>query len=314
MAQMKALRDAFGETLVELGRENDKIVVLSADLEDSTKAEYFKKEFPDRFFTLGIAEQDMVGNAAGLALAGFIPFAASFAVFLTNQAYGITRIMACYNNLNVKLVSTHAGLTVGEDGATAQSLEDIAIMRVLPRMTVISPCDALETAKAMRAVAAVHGPAYIRLSRAEFPIITESSTGFEIGKANVMRQGNDAAIIACGLMVSASLEAADELAAQGIKARVINMHTIKPLDREAVIRAAKECGAVVTAEEHQIYGGLGGAVAECLAAECPVPQEFVAVKDSFGESGKPSELLAKYGLTAKDIVAGVNRAIARKKK
>jgi transketolase len=313
MWEMKATRDAFGETLVELGRENKKVVVVSADLEDSTRAEYFKKEFPDRFFNIGIAEQDMLGTCVGLSLDGLIPFACSFGVFLTDRAYGILRISICYNNRNVKLVGTHTGLTVGEDGATAQCLEDIAITRVLPNLIVVCPADAIETKKATRKIAQVCGPVYLRLGRPPYPIITKEQDVFEIGKANILREGRDLTMIGCGLMVSECLRAAEILAEKGIEARVVNMHTIKPIDQEMIARSAAETGAIVTAEEHQINGGLGGAVAEVLARNNPVPQEMVAVRDTFGESGDPEALLRKYHLKDVDIVGAANNVLKRKK-
>lgn len=312
MSENIATRDAFGEALVELGRENKKIVVLSDDLEDSTRAEYFKKEFPGRFFSLGIAEQDEVGAAVGLSKLGLIPFACAFAVFLTDRAYGIIRISVCYNNSNVKLVGSHAGLTVGEDGATAQCLEDFAIMRVLPNMTVLSPVDAVETKKATREMAKLCGPVYMRTGRVGYPVITKQDDPFEIGKANVLREGDDLTIIATGLMVSESLKAAEILAKEKIEAVVINMHTIKPIDSETIVNYASRTLAVVTAEEHQVSGGLGSAVSEVLAVRGPVPMEMVAVADTFGESGKPDELLAKYRLKSADIVNSARRVIVRK--
>jgi len=312
MNQMKATRDAFGETLLELGRENRKVVVLSGDLEDATRAEYFKKEFPDRFFNLGIAEQDVLGTAVGLCLDGLIPFACSFAVFLTNRAYGILRISICYNQRNVKIIGSHAGLTVGPDGATAQCLEDFAITRVLPNIIVVCPGDAVETKKATRTIADICGPVYMRLGRGAWPIITDESDPFIIGKANIMRVGKDVTIIACGLMVSESLKAAKILAQEGMEAQVINMHTIKPLDKEAIIRAAHETGAIVTAEEHQIHGGLGSAVSEVLVQNLPVPLEMVAVNDTFGESGEAEELLEKYHLKDIDIVEAAKKVVTRK--
>ena len=311
--QAKATRDAFGEALLELGREKRKVVVLSGDLEDSTRAEYFKNEFPERFFNLGIAEQDILGTAVGLSLDGLIPFACSFAVFLTNRAYGILRISICYNKRNVKVIGSHAGLTVGEDGATAQCLEDFAITRVLPNIIVLSPVDAIETKKATYALADICGPVYMRLGRIPYPVITEESDTFVIGKANLMRDGDDVAIIATGLMVSEALNAADNLSKEGVSARVINMHTIKPIDEEAIITAAEQTGAFVTAEEHQINGGLGSAVAEVLAKNEPTPLEMVAVLDTFGESGAPWELLEKYHLTASDIVSAARKVIKRKR-
>lgn len=312
MWEMKATRDAFGEALVELGEENRKVVVLSGDLEDSTRAEYFKNAFPDRFFNLGIAEQDILGTAVGMSLDGLVPFACSFAVFLTNRAYGILRVSICYNRRNVKLVGSHVGLTVGEDGATAQCLEDLAITRVLPNLIVLSPADAVETKKATKAMAKIAGPVYMRVGRYPYPVITKESDPFTIGKANVMRQGKDVTIIACGIMVSEALKAADSLAGEGIESKVINMHTIKPLDADAIIQSARDTGGIVTAEEHQINGGLGSAVAEVLVRNHPVPMEMVAVRDTFGESGKPEELLKKYGLTDTDIVNAAINVIKRK--
>lgn len=312
MWEMKATRDAFGEVLVELGKENRKVVVVSGDLEDATRAEHFKKEFPDRFFNLGISEQDLLGTCVGLSLDGFIPFATSFAVFLTNRAYGILRISVCYNKRNVKLIGSHAGLTVGEDGATAQCLEDFAITRVLPNIVVICPVDAIETKKATRRIAEICGPVYMRLGRAPYPVITKESDPFEIGKASVMREGGDLTIIGCGLMVSESLKAAETLAREKVEAKVVNMHTIKPIDEEIIIRSAKGTGAIVTAEEHQINGGLGGAVAEVLVRNCPVPQRMVAVHDTFGESGDPEGLLRKYHLKDVDIVEAARDVLRRK--
>lgn len=312
MTEKKFIRDAFGEALVELGRENEDIVVLSGDLEDSTKALYFKKEFPERFFNIGIAEQDMVGTAAGLAIEGFIPFACSFGVFLTNRAYDMIRITVCYNNLNVKLVGSHGGITVGPDSATAQCLEDLSIMRALPNMTVICPADPIETKKATSAMAEMSGPAYLRLARPAFPVLTKDADPFIIGKANILKDGNDVTIIACGIMVSEAVKAAEVLGGEGINARIINMHTIKPIDEEAIIRAAEETGAVVTAEDHQIHGGLGSAVSEVLVKKMPAPVEIVAVDDTFGESGEMEELMQKYHISYMDIAEAVKRAISRK--
>ncbi len=313
MSEMKATRDGFGEALVELGRENNNIVVLSGDLEDATRAEYFKKEFPDRFFNLGIAEQDVLGTAAGMSIDGLIPFACSFAVFLTNRAYDILRITVCYNNRNVKIIGSHGGITVGPDGATAQCLEDFAITRVLPNIKVIYPVDALEAKKATRLIADLKGPIYMRLGRPPFPVLTKESDEFVLGKANVMREGKDATVIACGLMVSEALKAAEILTKDNIEVRVINMHTIKPIDQEAIIKSAQETGAVVTAEEHQINGGLGSAITEVLGRNLPVPVEMVAVNDTFGESGEPEELLKKYHLKDIDIVNAVKKVLVRKK-
>lgn len=305
-------RDGFGEELALIGKENKNVVVVSADLEDATRAEYFKKACPERFFTMGIAEQDMIGMAAGLADEGFTAVTNSFAVFLTNRAYDQIRMDICYNNLNVKLAATHAGVTVGEDGASAQCLEDLAIMRVLPNMKVLCPMDTIEARKATRAMLAEKGPFYIRLSRAPLPVVTDESTPFAIGKANVMRDGKDATVIACGVMVAEALAAAEELAKENISVRVVNMHTIKPLDLDMVLTCAKETGAIVTAEEHQVSGGLGSAVAEALVQGVPVPVEMVGVRDSFGQTGKPDELMQFYKLKAVDVAAAVRKVIQRK--
>jgi transketolase len=306
-------RDGFGEQLAVLGKNNPSVVVVSADLEDATRAEYFKKACPERFFTLGIAEQDMIGMAAGLASENFIAVTNSFAVFLTNRAYDQIRMDVCYNNLNVKLIATHAGVTVGEDGASAQCLEDLAIMRVLPNMRVICPVDTLEARKAADAIIAQSGPFYVRLSRSPLPVVTEEDSPFIVGKANMMCDGKDAAIIACGSMVSEALDAARVLQGQNIHVRVVNMHTIKPLDTEMILDCARTTGAVVTAEEHQLAGGLGSAVAEVLVRNYPVPVEMVGVDDSFGQTGTPEQLLQHYRLKSVDIVAAVRKVIARKK-
>ena len=309
---MKATRDGFGEALLQLGRKNGDIIVLSGDLEDSTRAEYFKKEFPERFFNLGIAEQDIAGTAAGLSKVGLIPFICSFAAFWAN-AYGVFRVTLCYNNCNVKIAGTHSGISVGPDGATAQALEDFAAMRALPNMSVVCPADAIEAAKATKVIAGINGPVYLRLGREAVPLVTMEEKPFVFGKADVLKEGDSATIIACGHMVSESLKAAEKLSKAGIRARVVNMHTIKPIDREQIIKAAKETGALVTAEEHQVNGGLGSAVAEVLACECPAPLEMVAVRDKFGESGEGEELLKKYNLKEDDIAEAVKKVILRKK-
>ncbi len=306
-------RDGFGEEMVALGKVNPNIVMTSGDLEDATRAEYFKKEFPERFFNLGITEQDVVGTAAGLATQGYVAFATSFAVFLTNRAYDMIRLDVCYNNTNVKVVCSHGGVTVGEDGASAQCLEDFAIMRVLPNMKVICPMDYIEAKKATRAITDTFGPFYMRTSRAPLPVLTNEQTPFVIGKANVMRPGRDVTVIACGVMVAEALSAAEKLKVEGIDVRVINMHTIKPIDAQAIVAAAKETGAIVTAEEHQINGGLGSAVVEVLAQQFPCPVEMVGVKDSFGESGTPAQLMAHFGIKDVDVVAAVKKVISRKK-
>jgi transketolase len=306
-------RDGFGEEMVALGHVNPNIVAVSGDLEDATRAEYFKKAFPQRFFNLGIAEQDVVGTAAGLSTQGYIAFATSFAVFLTNRAYDMIRLDVCFNNLNVKVVGSHGGVTVGEDGASAQCLEDFCLMRVLPNMRVICPVDYLEAKKATRAITEAVGPFYMRTSRAPFPVITKEEDPFTIGRANILRQGQDATLIACGIMVSEGLSAAEKLKAEGIDLRVVNMHTLKPIDVQTIVESAKQTGAIVTAEEHQLAGGLGSAVAEVLGQHYPCPMEMIGVKDSFGESGTPAQLMAHYGLKDVNIMAAVKKVIDRKK-
>ena len=313
MSEKIPTRDGFGKELVEVGRENEKVVVVSADLEDATRAEYFKNEFPERFFTCGIAEQDMVGVAAGLSMHGFVPFINSFAVFMTNRAYDQIRLDICYNDSNVKIICSHAGVTVGEDGASAQCLEDLALMRVLPNIKVVVPVDEMEARKATRLFAQETGPMYMRTSRAPFPVLTSVDDPFEIGKAAVLRDGADVSLIACGIHVSESLSAAEMLKKDGIDARVINMHTIKPLDEATVLKAAQETGAIVTAEEHQLAGGLSSAVAECVVRHCPVPMEFVAVNDSFGRTGSPQQLLEHFHLKDVDIARAAQQAVSRKK-
>ncbi len=262
---------------------------------------------------MGIAEQDMVGTAAGLSTQGYVVFATSFAVFLTNRAYDMIRLDVCYNNCNVKFVCSHGGLTVGEDGASAQCLEDFAIMRVLPNMRVICPADYIEAKKATRAITNTFGPFYMRTSRAPLPVLTKEEDPFIIGKANVLLDGNDATVIACGVMVSEALSAADNLKDEGISLKVVNMHTIKPIDVQMIVDSARQTGAIVTAEEHQLAGGLGSAVAEVLGQHYPCPLEMVGVKDSFGESGSPGQLMAHYGLKDVNIVEAVKKVISRKK-
>ncbi len=307
-----ATRDAYGKALVELGRENPDVVVLDADLAKSTKTIEFAKHFPERFFDMGIAEQNMIGTAAGLAAAGKIPFCSTFAIFATGRAFEIIRNSVAYSRLNVKIAASHAGITVGEDGGSHQSVEDIALMRSLPNMTVLVPADAVETRAAVRAAAQIQGPVYIRLGRPGVPVLHGDDFHFEPGRAVVMREGDDATIIATGIMVATALEAAGLLEQEGIGVRVVNMHTIKPLDEEAVIAAARETGVIVTAEEHSVIGGLGGAVAEAVCACHPVPVYRVGLPDVFGESGKPGELLEKYGLTAAHLAARVREAVTKK--
>ena len=307
-----ATRDAYGKALVKLGQINEQVVVLDADLSKSTKTNEFYKVYPNRFFNMGIAEQNLIGAACGFATAGKIPFASSFAMFATGRAFEIIRNSVAYPKLNVKICATHAGLTVGEDGASHESIEDMAIMRAIPNMTVLVPADGVEAEQMILEAARVYGPMYVRLGRSAVPTIFDENYKFEIGKGTVVRQGNDATIIACGIMVYEAIKAAKELALEGINARVINMSTIKPIDKELIITAAKETKAIVTAEEHSIIGGLGSAVSEVVSEECPVVVKKVGVKDSFGESGTPPELLKKYGLTANDIVEAVKEAINKK--
>jgi transketolase len=309
----ESLRDTYGKVLAELGKENPDIVVLDADLCPSTMTHYFGEAFPERFFGVGIAEQNMVGIAAGLAASGKIPFASTFAVFAPGRCFDQIRVSVAQSKLNVKIVSTHAGVTVGEDGESHQALEDLALTGALPGLTIIVPADAIETAQAIRAVAALNGPCYVRLCRPKLPTIYDSSYRFEIGKAFTLRPGNEVTVIAMGVMVSAVLDAHAELAKEGIGCRVLNMSTFKPIDEAAILRAAAETGAIVTAEEHQEAGGLGSVVARVTGKSRPVPLECVAVKDVFGQSGKPAELLEKYNLTAKDIVKAVREVLKRKK-
>jgi transketolase len=307
------MRDAFGKALVELGASNPDIVALTADLAEAVKVHWFAEKYPDRFFEMGLSESDMMGTAAGLALAGKIPFATTFAVFATSLANQAVRVSVGYNRANVKIATSHGGICVGADGATHQSFEDIALMRLIPGMTVVVPCDAHEAWKATFAVAAMDGPVYLRLGRIPTPILTAPDAEFTLGKAVVMREGRDVALLACGMAVGLALDAAKMLEARGLSCRVLNIHTVKPLDDEAVLKAAIDCGAIVTAEEHSTIGGLGEAVAGVLARRRPTPQEFVGVADTFGESGEPAEILLKYGLTAERIAEAALRAAARKK-
>lgn len=309
----KATRDAYGESLVALGAEYPDLVVLDADLAAATKTGMFKKAYPDRFFNVGIAEQNLMGVAAGLAAAGKQVFASTFAMFAAGRAFEQVRNSIGYPHLSVRIGATHAGISVGEDGATHQCNEDIALMRTIPGMTIINPADATEAAKAMRAVMSHDGPVYLRFGRVAAPVLFDDSYVFEIGKGAQLTEGNDVAIIATGLMVNEALIAAEQLKNEGINARVINIATIKPLDTDLVIKAARETGAIVTAEEHNIIGGLGGAVAETVCEACPVPVIRVGVNDKFGQSGPALELLKIYGLCAENIIAKAKQAIALKK-
>lgn len=313
MADKMATREAYGKALVVLGSENPNVVVLDADLSKSTKTADFAKHHPERFFNMGIAEQNMLGTAAGLAAAGKIPFASTFAVFATGRAFEQIRNSIAYPKLNVKIAATHAGITVGEDGGSHQAVEDVAIMRALPNMTVLVPADAEETLQAIKAAAAYHGPVYIRMGRLDVPVLFGPEYHFEIGKANVLREGTDVAIMANGVMVAPALEAAEELAAEGIKVSVVNVASVKPIDSDTIVRVARQTKAVVTAEEHNIIGGLGSAVAEVLAENHPTPMVRVGLKDTFGESGRPAELLEKYGLTKNGLIKAVRSVLEKEK-
>ena len=312
MVDKQATREAYGKALAELGQTNENLVVLDADLSKSTKTAEFGKVFPERFINMGIAEQNMACVAAGLATAGKTVFCSSFAMFAAGRAFEQIRNSIAYSQLPVTVAATHSGVSVGEDGATHQAVEDIAIMRSIPGMTVVVPCDGHETKKAVKALAEYNMPAYLRLGRLSVEFATEEDTPFEIGKGVVLKDGKDAVIIACGLMVQEALKAAELLKAENIDAAVVDMHTIKPLDNELVIEMAEKCGAVVTCEEATVMGGLGSAVAEVLAENCPVPMGRIGVQDKFGQSGKPAELLAAYELTAEDIAAKVKATISRK--
>ena len=309
MAERIATRASYGKALVELGAENPDIVVLDADLSGSTQTKKFADVYPDRFFNAGIAEANMMGMAAGLAVSGKTVFASSFAMFASGRAYEIIRNSIAYTGANVKICATHAGVTVGEDGASHQCVEDLSLMRTIPGMTVINPADDVSARALIKAAAVYKGPVYIRLGRAAVPVIYEEGKTFEIGKALRIREGKEAAILATGILVDQALQAAELLAAEGIECRVVDVHTIKPLDREEVIAAAKDCGCIVTAEEHSVIGGLGSAVAETVCKEAPCRMAMVGVQDVFGQSGKPGELMEQYGLTAADIAKAVKSCL-----
>lgn len=311
MADKIATRKAYGDTLVKLGSQNSDIVVLDADLSKSTMTAGFKKNYPDRFFNMGIAEQNMYGVAAGLALSGKTVFASTFAMFAAGRAYEIVRNSIGYTRANVKICATHAGITVGEDGGSHQAIEDIALMRVIPGMTVISPSDAVSAEKLIEQAAAIDGPFYIRLGRSGVPVIyNENKNEIKIGKATFLREGKDVTVIAAGIMVEKALEAAEILRGKGIDATVLDMHTIKPIDEKAVIDAAKNTGNIVVCEEHSVIGGLYGAVAEIVVNKAPCKMAAVAIEDKFGQSGKPDELLEKYGLTVENIVRKVEEVLS----
>jgi transketolase len=306
-------RNGFGTGLIEAGERDPNVIAICADLSESVRMEAFKKKFPDRYVAIGVAEQLLVAMAAGLASTGKVPFIASYAMFNPGRSWEQVRTTMALNETNVKIAGAHAGVSVGPDGATHQAIEDIAIMRVIPKMIVVVPCDANQTRKATLAVAEKFGPTYLRFGRAESAVITTEDTPFELGKAQTFREGGDIAIVACGILVYTALIAAEELAKDGIQCRVVNNHTIKPMDEPAIVAAAADCGAVVTVEEHQVQGGMGSRVAEILAEQHPVPIQFVGVHDRFGQSGSPQELIEEYGMGSSAIVAAVKRAVARKR-
>jgi transketolase len=311
--QMTPIRDGYGKGVVEAGEKDERVVVLCADLTESTRSHWFAEKFPKRFIQVGVAEQNLATVASGMAVYGKIPFIASYATFSPGRNNEQIRTNVAINNVPVKVVGAHAGISVGPDGATHQALEDIALMRVIPRMVVVVPCDAFEAHKATMAIAFNNQPSYIRLGREKTPVFTTSETPFEIGKAEIFREGKDAAIIACGSFVYNALAAAEELSKQGIECTVVNNHTIKPIDAKTIIEVAQATGAVVSVEEHQVNGGLGSAVAEVLAKNYPVPQEFIGVQDRFGESGEPNELIEAFGMGVSHIAEAVKKVVARKK-
>ncbi|MCB0761456.1 MAG: transketolase family protein [Flavobacteriales bacterium] len=305
-------RSGFGAGLLEAGKRNDQVVALCADLTGSLKMDAFEKEFPDRFFQVGIAEANMMGLAAGMTIGGKIPFTGTFANFSTGRVYDQIRQSIAYSGKNVKICASHAGLTLGEDGATHQILEDVGMMKMLPHMTVIHPCDFNQTKQATLAIAEHNGPVYLRFGRPKVPTFIRPDEPFVIGKAQMINEGTDVTLFANGHLVWQAILAGQALSEQGISAEIINIHTVKPLDEDAVVRSARKTGAVVVAEEHQLLGGLGGSIAECLAQHAPTPMEFVAVMDSFGESGTPEQLMDKYGLNAENIVRKALLALGRK--
>lgn len=305
MAEKMATRAAYGKALVEIGKENPNLVVMDADLSKSTMTNEFSKTFPDRFFNLGIAEQNLYGTAAGLALSGKVVCASTFAMFAAGRAFEIIRNSIGYTGANVKICATHAGITVGEDGASHQTFEDIALMRTIPGMTVVNPSDGVSARILMKQVTEFNGPAYVRLGRAAVPVFYDENSEIVLGKGNMVRPGSSVTVIATGIMVNEAIIAAEELAKEGIDTRVIDIHTIKPIDEEIIIKAARETGAIVTAEEHSVIGGLGSAVSEVVVKNCPVKMAMVGQQDTFGESGKPDELREKYGMTSKNIIEAV---------
>ncbi|MCF6157541.1 MAG: transketolase family protein [wastewater metagenome] len=313
MTEMIATRQAYGEALVELGEQNKDIVVLDADLSKSTTTAKFGKKFPERFFNMGVAEANMMNTAAGLAACGKVAFVSSFSIFATGRAWEQIRNTVCYSGLNVKIVATHSGVSVGPDGASHQCIEDLSLMQVIPTMTVIEPCDAIETKKAVTAATRYQGPLYIRLGRAAVPVITRREDPFVIGKANILRTGRDVAIIACGALVANALTAAEVLSKDGIEATVVNMHTIKPLDKETLLQVVKQVNAVVTAEQHVLDCGLGSIVASVLSRNYPVPIEMIGIDNRFGQSGEPDILFKEYHLLPEDIIRAAKKAVGRKK-
>jgi transketolase len=310
---MVAVRDAFGKALVELGKKNKDIVVLDADLASSTRVTFFAEEFPDRFFEMGVAEQNMMGVAAGFASVGKIPFVSTFAVFATKRACDQVTISVAHPNLNVKIIGAYTGIVSGNNGATHMAIEDISIMRAIPNMKVIDPADAEEMRQAVNAIVQYKGPVYMRETRDEWPDIFDKSYNFSIGKAMEVQSGDDVTIIGCGVMTSQAIEASNILASEGIKARVVNMSTIKPIDKDMIVKCARETGVIVTAENHNIYGGLGSAVSEVLVEEYPVPLLRVGIRDTFGECGSNKELLKKYNMDPGYIVATVRKVLEKKK-
>ena len=312
--QQTPTRNGFGAGLLEAGKRDRNVVAVCADLVESTRMEDFRDAFPERFIEIGVQEQLLAAMSAGLAMAGKIPFIASYAMFCPGRAWEQVRTNICLNNANVKIAGAHAGVSVGPDGATHQAIEDISIMRAIPNLTIVVPCDAPQTKAATLAVARAPGPAYVRFGRDKSPVITTDATPFEIGKAQVLREGNDVAIVACGILVYNALIAADELAREdGLECMVLNNHTVKPMDEEAIVSAARSCGAIVTVEEHEVLGGMGSRVAEIVVQRHPVPMEFIGVQDRFGQSGTPPELLVEYGMDPASIRAAVKRVVDRKR-
>lgn len=311
--EKKLVRDGFGDGLLAATEENNNVVALCADLGDSTRAQWIAKKFPANYIEVGIGEQNLASLAVGLASCGKVPFISSYAMFSPGRNWEQVRTTICYNNSNVKVAGAHSGVSVGSDGATHQAIEDIALMRILPRMTVVVPCDYYEAKKTTIAFAKMNGPAYFRFPREKNPVVTTEETPFQIGKAEVFREGKDVTLIACGILLHSALLAAEELSKEGIDVEVINNHTIKPMDKQTILASVKKTNAVVTAEEHQIAGGMGSAVAEILAQEYPVPMEFIGVADRFGESGEPEELIKVFGMSVSDIVNSVKKVLKRKK-